>query len=171
MRKLKKSMAGHFMRANVPPKKDIAEFKVSPEGFLPVGYMLGPRHFRVGQFVDVKSRSKGKGTAGTIKRWNFSSQENTHGNSKAHRLPGAIGQCEFPGRVFKGKKMAGKLGYQSTTMYSLRVVKIDLERSLLYLRGNVPGCISEVVRVRDAFRKIDKQIFGLDFPTFVGDSE
>jgi len=88
---------------------------VTPENFLPVGYCLGPRHFNIGQFVDVQAVSKGKGFEGTVRRWNFSAQNNSHGNSKAHRLPGSIGNAEFPGKVFKGKKMAGRLGNESAT--------------------------------------------------------
>jgi len=106
--------------------------------------------------VDVQATSKGKGFAGTIKKWNFSSQTNTHGNSKAHRLPGSIGHCEFPGKVFKGKKMAGKLGNSSATVLNQIVAKIDTERSLLYVKGNVPGSFGTVVKVRDAVKKIEK---------------
>lgn len=113
---LKKPEMGHFLKHYLPPKQHLGEFPCSPENFLPVGYCLGPRHFDVGQWVDVQATSKGKGFAGTIKRWNFSSQENSHGNSKAHRLPGSIGHCEFPGKVFKGKKMAGRLGNRSATV-------------------------------------------------------
>ena len=91
----------------------------------------------------------------------------THGNSKAHRLPGSIGNCEFPGKVFKGKKMAGRLGGYSATTLNQRVVKIDTERSLLYIMGNVPGPISGVVRVRDAAKKIERQVWDLHYPTFV----
>ncbi len=109
--KLNKAQAGHFLKNNLPPKAHLAEFKVTPECFLPIGYCLGPRHFKIGQWVDVQATSIGKGFAGTIKKWNFSQQNMTHGNSKAHRLPGSIGNAEFPGKVFKGKKMAGRLGF------------------------------------------------------------
>lgn len=94
----------------------LTEFKVTAENFLPIGYSLGPSHFSIGQFVDVQSTSKGKGYQGVMKRWNFSGQKASHGNSKAHRLPGSIGQCEYPGKVWKGKKMAGHLGNQSATV-------------------------------------------------------
>ena len=116
MQRLNKSEVGHYLKYNLPPKMHLAEFQVTPENFLPVGYCLGPRHFKIGQFVDVQATSIGKGTAGTIKRWNFAQQNNSHGNSKAHRKPGSIGHCEFPGKVFKGKKMAGRLGNQSATV-------------------------------------------------------
>jgi len=109
--KIKKPQIGHFLKHNLPPKKHLAEFQVTKENFLPVGYCLGPRHFKIGQWVDVKSVSIGKGTQGTMKRWNFGGGNATHGNSKAHRKPGSIGHCEFPGKVFKGKKMAGRMGF------------------------------------------------------------
>ena len=91
-----------------------------------------------------------------MKRWNFGGQNATHGNSLSHRHPGSIGNREFPGKVFKGKKMAGRLGHEKTTVLNQMVVKIDVDRSLLYLKGMVPGCISTLVRIRDAVKKIDK---------------
>ena len=165
VQRIKKPQIGHFLKHNLPPKRHLREFPVSPEAFLPVGYMLGPRHFQIGQAVDVCSVSIGKGTAGTIKRWNFAQQYNSHGNSRAHRLPGSIGQCEFPGKVIKGKKMAGQLGNQSATVMSQKVVKIDTDRSLLYIMGNVPGPIHSLVKVRDGVKKIDRQVFDLQWPT------
>jgi len=159
--KVKKPQVGHFMKFGLPAKHHLAEFPVSPEGFLPVGYCLGPRHFAVGQFVDVIGTSKGKGTAGTIKRWNFASQNNSHGNSRAHRKPGSIGMCEFPGKIFKGKKMAGHLGNVSATTLNQKVVKIDTDRALLYIEGNIPGSISGLVKVRDAVKKTQKQIWDM----------
>jgi large subunit ribosomal protein L3 len=115
------------MKYNLPAKRHLNEFKVTPENFLPVGYCLGPRHFALGQYVDVQAISKGKGTQGTVKRWNFSMQYATHGNSKAHRKPGSIGHCEFPGKVFKGKKMYGRMGNYSSTVMSQKVVRIDTD--------------------------------------------
>jgi ribosomal protein L3 len=129
--------------------------------------MLGPNHFNIGQFVDVTSTSKGKGYQGVMKRWNFSGQKASHGNSKAHRLPGSIGQCEYPGKVWKGKKMAGQLGYQSATILSQRVVRIDEPRSLLYVMGNVPGAIGNLVKIRDAVKKTERQWWDLQYPTRV----
>ena len=162
---MKKPQIGHLLKHNLPPKKHFAEFKITAENFLPIGYCLGPRHFKIGQFVDVKSVSIGKGTAGTMKRWNFGGGNATHGNSKAHRKPGSIGHCEFPGKVFKGKKMAGRLGFQNSTVLNQKVVRIDTERSLLYVRGNTPGPISGIVRIRDATKKKDRQTFDLLYPT------
>jgi large subunit ribosomal protein L3 len=115
MKNLTKPLAGHFLKNNLPPKDDLCEFPVSPENHLPVGYYLGPRHFSIGQFVDVKSLSKGKGFQGVMKRWNFDGQSASHGNSLSHRAPGSIGNREYPGKVFRGKKMAGRLGYVQTT--------------------------------------------------------
>ena len=134
---------------------------------MPIGYVIGPRHFKIGQWVDVQATSIGKGFQGTIKRWNFAQQYNTHGNSKAHRLPGSIGHCEFPGKVFKGKKMAGRLGGQSATILNQKVLKVDTDRALIWVKGNVPGPISGLVRIRDAAKKIEKQVYDLRYPTFI----
>lgn len=160
---------GHYLKYGLPIKRDLAEFPVTPENFLPIGYQLGPCHFHLGQFVDVISTSKGKGYEGVMKRWNFSGQGASHGNSKAHRLPGSIGMCEFPGKVFKGKKMAGQLGNKSATVLNQRVVRIDQARSLLYLLGSVPGATTGVVRIRDAVKKVDRQMWDLQYPTYIGD--
>ena len=167
MSKINKAQAGHFLKYNLPPKAHLAEFKVTPENFLPIGYCLGPRHFKIGQFIDVQATSIGKGTQGTMKRWNFSGGNATHGNSKAHRKPGSIGHCEFPGKVFKGKKMAGRLGFQSATVLNQRVAKIDTDRALLYVLGNVPGPTTGVVRIRDAIKKTERQVYDLLYPTYV----
>lgn len=102
-----------------------------------------------------------------MKRWNFSGGNATHGNSKAHRASGSIGHCEFPGKVFKGKKMAGRMGFKNATTLNQRVVKIDTERSLLYVMGNTPGPISGIIRVVDAKKKIERQVYDLLYPTYV----
>ena len=144
---------------------------VTPECFLPVGYMLGPKHFGIGQYVDVQSTSKGKGFQGVMKRWNFSGQGASHGTSKAHRLPGSIGQAEYPGKVWKGKKMAGQMGNKSATVLTQMVVRIDVARSLLYIQGNVPGATGGLVRVRDAVKRTDKQWWDLQYPSYIADPE
>lgn len=131
MSRLKKPQVGHYLKHGLPPKRHLSEFSVTPENFLPIGYLLGPRHFQIGQWVDVQGTSKGKGFQGVMKRWNFSGQEASHGNSRAHRLPGSIGNAEYPGKVWKGKKMAGRLGNQNSTVQNQRVVRIDVEKSLL----------------------------------------
>ena len=102
-----------------------------------------------------------------MKRWNFSGQPASHGNSKAHRALGSIGHAEFPGKVWKGKKMAGRMGNQNATIMNQRIVKIDTDRSLIYIKGNTPGAISGVVKIRDAVKKIDKQVWDLLYPTYV----
>ena len=121
--------------------------------------------------MDVQSVSKGKGYQGTMKRWNFSGQEASHGNSKAHRLPGSIGNAEYPGKVFKGRKMAGRLGFKNATVLNQRVVRIDLEKSLIYLKGNTPGPIGGVVKMRDAIKKTEKQWWDLKYPSHMPGDE
>jgi len=176
IKKIKKSLLGHYLNAGVPIKKHLAEFEVTRDNFLPVGYMIGPSYFKVGNYIDIKGTSKGKGTQGTIKRWNFSHQYFTHGNSKAHRAPGALQGCEFPGKVFKGKKMAGRMGNQSSTQFSCKVMRVDTPRSLLYVRGSIPGANGSMITIRDGLKKMDKQVrqvneirTGVD--TYPGDEE
>uniref|UniRef100_A0A7S3CLM7 Large ribosomal subunit protein uL3c n=1 Tax=Strombidium rassoulzadegani TaxID=1082188 RepID=A0A7S3CLM7_9SPIT len=106
-----------------------------------------------------------------MKRWNFSGQEASHGNSKAHRLPGSIGMCEYPGRVFKGKKMAGQLGNRSATVLNQRIIRIDVKKNLIYLMGNTPGAVGALVRVRDAIKKAEKQYWDLYYPSFLPSQE
>lgn len=163
----RKPQIGHFAKAKVPPKRHIKEFHVTQENHLPLGWMIGPSHFRVGQYIDVKGTSKGKGTQGVMKRWNFKGQFASHGNSKAHRKPGSIGQCEYPGRVFKGKKMAGKMGAEPITTYALRVLKIDTERSLLYVGGSLPGHNKGLLQLRDSIKKVDRQYLTLHYPGYL----
>ena len=167
MKKLKRPQAGHFIKFNLPPKSEMAEFPVSTENFLPVGYCIGPRHFKIGQYVDVQSTSKGKGVQGVMKRWNFSGQGASHGNSISHRRGGSIGNREYPGKVFKNKKMPGQLGNAKTTTQSQMVVKIDVDRSLLYVKGQVPGCISTLVKIRDAVKQAPRQYLKLEYPTWI----
>ena len=139
--RLNKPMAGHFAKAGVTAGRGLWEFHLDKEQQLEfqVGSEINADVFEVGQQVDVKGVSKGKGYAGTIKRHNFNSQDNTHGNSVSHRAPGSIGQCQTPGRVFKGKKMAGHMGNVRVTQQNLEVVKVDPERNLLMVKGAVPG--------------------------------
>jgi large subunit ribosomal protein L3 len=119
---------------------------------LKAGEELNVEQFEAGQMVDVTGTSKGKGFAGGVKRHNFSMQDATHGNSLAHRAPGSIGQCQTPGRVFKGKKMAGHMGDERVTTQNLEVVKIDVERNLLLIKGAVPGAKNGQVTVRPAVK-------------------
>jgi large subunit ribosomal protein L3 len=164
---LTKPMLGVFLQANVPPKLNLAEFRISPENALPVGYMLGVRHFNIGQYVDVKAKSKGKGFSGVMKRWNFDGQPASHGCSVSHRMPGSTGQRQDPGRVFKGKKMAGRLGNENITVRRLLVYKIDFERSLLFIKGSVPGPMHRLIEISDAYYHWQDNIGKLNYPTFV----
>jgi large subunit ribosomal protein L3 len=135
--RVKKPAAGHFAKASVDAGRDMWEFRTDIEHN--VGDSLTVEAFVEGQKVDVCGQSKGKGFAGVIKRYNFQMQDATHGNSVSHRAPGSIGQCQTPGRVFKGKKMAGHMGAARVTTQTLEVVKIDHENNLLLIKGAVPG--------------------------------
>lgn len=146
-----KPQAGHFAKASVAAGRSVCEFRVA-EGEFAAGDLLGVDQFEAGQLVDVTGQSKGKGFAGTIKRWNFRGQDNTHGNSVSHRVPGSIGQCQTPGRVFKGKKMSGHMGAERVTVQSLEVVRVDAERNLLLVKGAVPGATGCDVIVRPAVK-------------------
>lgn len=143
-------LAGHFAKAGVEAGEGLWEFRLEDgEGAdLQVGAEIAVGHFQPGQRVDVTGTSKGKGFAGVIKRHNFRMQDATHGNSLSHRAPGSIGQCQTPGRVFKGKKMAGRMGGERVTTQNLEVVRVDAERNLLLIRGAVPGAPGGHVLVR-----------------------
>ena len=149
-RKTDKPTAGHFAKAGVTPRRFVAEIRTADADNYSVGQALGVDIFEVGTKVDVVGTSKGKGFAGTIKRWNFRGQDNTHGNSVSHRVPGSIGQCQTPGRVFKGKKMSGHMGAERVTVQSLEIVRVDAERNLLLVKGAVPGATGGDVLVRPA---------------------
>ena len=147
--KVSKPEAGHYAKAGVAAGEGLWEFRLdaSEEGF-EVGSELTVERFEQGQKVDVAGRSKGKGFQGVVKRWNFRTQDATHGNSLSHRAPGSIGQCQTPGRVFKGKKMSGHLGDERVTTQGLEVVRVDVERNLLLIKGSVPGAPGGEVIVR-----------------------
>ncbi len=146
-------LRGHFAKANVEPKRKLAEFRVSPEALLEVGAELGAAHFVADQFVDIAGTSIGKGFAGAMKRYGFRGLGATHGVSVSHRSLGSTGQCQDPGRVFKGKKMAGHMGAERVTMQNLRVVSTDDERGLILVKGAVPGAKGGWVLVSDAIKK------------------
>ena len=138
--KIPKPQTGHFAKAGVGAGNGLWEFRLSNEDEVPeLGAEIGLDVFSPGQKVDVSGVSKGKGFQGVVKRWNFKTQDATHGNSLSHRAPGSIGQCQTPGRVFKGKKMSGQMGGVKTTIQSLEVVRIDPERNVMLLKGGVPG--------------------------------
>ncbi len=135
-----KPQAGHFSKANVEAGAALCEFRLGEESQeYNVGDTLTVERFEEGQKVDVSGQSKGKGFAGVIKRYNFQMQDATHGNSISHRAPGSIGQCQTPGRVFKGKKMAGHMGAVKVTTQTLEIVRVDQENNLLLIKGAVPG--------------------------------
>jgi len=144
-----KSEAGQFAKAGVEAGSGLWEFRLEDADEAPeVGAHLTVERFEVGQKVDVAGKSKGKGFQGAVKRWNFSMQDATHGNSLSHRAPGSIGQCQTPGRVFKGKKMAGHMGAANVTTQGLEIIRVDAERNLLLIKGAVPGAPGGDVIVR-----------------------
>ena len=147
--RVSKPAAGHYAKAGTAAGEGLWEFRLDgSEETFEVGSELTVERFEQGQKVDVAGRSKGKGFQGAVKRWNFSMQDATHGNSLSHRAPGSIGQCQTPGRVFKGKKMAGHMGAERVTTQGLEVVRIDSDRNLLLIKGAVPGAPGGHVIVR-----------------------
>ncbi len=148
-----KPMRGHFAKANVAPKSRLAEFRVSDDALLEPGTALSVEHFVVGQFVDVSGISIGKGFAGAMKRWGFHGLRASHGVSISHRSHGSTGQRQDPGKVFKGKKMAGHMGDRRVTVQNLEVVGVDSERGLVLVRGGVPGARGGYVRITDAVKR------------------
>ena len=157
-----KAMRGHFSAAKVEPKRKIAEFRVDPDNLIGVGEEISAEHFIVGQKVDVAGTSIGKGFAGAMKRHNFGGLRASHGVSISHRSHGSTGQCQDPGKVFKGKKMAGHMGAVRVTTQNLEVVKTDAERGLVFIKGAVPGSKGGWVTVKDAVKK--KLPDGVPFP-------
>ena len=156
MRKVKnvpKAERGHFAVAKVEPKAKVAEFRVSPENLIDVGAEITADHFVPGQRVDVTGTSIGKGFAGAMKRHNFGGLRASHGVSISHRSHGSTGQCQDPGKVFKGKKMAGHMGAERVTTQNLTIVKTDPERWLVLVRGAVPGSKGGWVLVKDAVKR------------------
>lgn len=153
VKRTSKANRGHFAKAKVEPKKKLAEFRVSNENILEVGVELGANHFVPGQFVDVTGTSIGKGFAGAMKRHNFGGMRASHGVSISHRAHGSTGQCQEPGKVFKGKKMAGQLGNERVTTQNLQIVAVDEEENLILVRGAVPGAKQGWVLISDAVKK------------------
>lgn len=148
-----KSMRGHFALAKVEPKRKLMEFRVADDALVDVGVELSASHFVPGQFVDVCGTSIGKGFAGGMKRYGFKGLRASHGVSINHRSLGSTGQCQDPGKVFKGKKMAGHMGSVRVTTQNLRVFDIDEENGLILVRGGVPGSKGSFVRITDAIKK------------------
>jgi len=150
--RVSKPMAGHYAKSGVEAGRVVTEFRLESDDAndYQAGDEVSIGIFEAGQKVDVSGRSKGKGFAGVIKRWNFAAQDATHGNSLSHRAPGSIGQNQSPGRVFKGKKMAGQMGNKNVTVQTLQLVRIDQEKGLLLIKGSVPGATGADVIVKPA---------------------
>ena len=151
---IRKPVSGHYKKNGVNPGEGLWEFKVNPEALeeLEVGSKLFLEQFEEGQTIDVQGKSKGKGFAGTVKRWNFKMQDATHGNSISHRAPGSIGQCQTPGKVWKGKKMSGHMGDEQKTVQNLEIASIDSNNSLLLIKGPIPGPTGSNVILKPAVK-------------------
>jgi large subunit ribosomal protein L3 len=167
VKRVSKAMRGHFARAKVEPKGKLAEFRVGSDALLEVGAEISVDHFVAGQYVDVTGTSIGKGFAGAMKRHGFGGLRASHGVSISHRSHGSTGQCQDPGRVFKGKKMAGHMGAKKVTTQNLEVISTDSARGLILIKGSVPGSKGGYVRVFDSVKR--KNDMELPFPAaFVG---
>lgn len=150
--RVNKPMKGHFDKADVAPKKTLKEFRLDSIEGIEVGNILKADIFEVGETVDVKGTSKGHGTAGAIKRWNFSRLRMTHGTGPNHRHAGSLGACSSPSRVFKGKKMAGHYGHETVTVQNLKIAKVDAENNLIAIKGAIPGPKGGIVVIADAVK-------------------
>jgi len=150
--RVNKPMKGHFDKADVAPKKTLKEFRLDRIDGIEVGNILKADTFEVGEVVDVKGTSKGHGTAGAIKRWNFSRLRMTHGTGPNHRHAGSLGACSSPSRVFKGKKMAGHYGHETVTVQNLKIAKVDAENNLIAIKGAIPGPKGGIVVIADAVK-------------------
>ncbi|KAI8918778.1 translation protein [Entophlyctis helioformis] len=148
-----KPLLFHFRKHRVPPKMMVTEFPVSPDACLPSGVELPAAHFVAGQFVDVRSKTIGKGFQGPMKRWGFGGLPASHGTSVSHRSLGSIGQCQDPGKVWPGKKMAGRMGGVFRTTQNLKVLKIDNVHNLIYVKGGLPGVDDAYVSITDSIKK------------------
>ena len=151
--RLTKPLKGHFAKADVAPKKVLREFRLSDISSVNVGDVIKADIFAVGDSVDVTGTSKGKGTAGAIKRWNFSRLKETHGTGPVARHAGSLGACSDPSRVYKGKKLAGHLGHEKVTVQNLSIVKIDVENNLIAIKGAIPGPKGSFVVIKDTCKK------------------
>jgi large subunit ribosomal protein L3 len=168
-KRVSRPMRGHFAAASVAPKRKIAEFRVAPENLIDVGAEISADHYVAGQYVDISGTSIGKGFQGGMKRHNFGGLRASHGVSISHRSHGSTGQCQDPGRVFKGKKMAGHMGAARVTTQNLEVVRTDPTRGLIMVKGAVPGARGGWVTVKDAVKK--KLPEGVPFPAAVKAAE
>ena len=155
--KLKKQMKGYFTKKNTEPKKILKEFRIESVDQYKEGNELGLEIFKDKKFLDVRSKTIGKGFAGVMKRWNFGGLRASHGVSVSHRSHGSTGQRQDPGKVFKGKKMAGHMGDKSRTMLNLEVIKSDIENNLLYIKGSIPGAKNSTVFLRESVKNISRK--------------
>ena len=162
VKRVSKAMRGHFAAASVEPKRKLVEFRVDAENLIEVGAEISAEHFLEGQKVDVSGTSIGKGFQGAMKRWNFGGLRASHGVSISHRSHGSTGQCQDPGKVLKGKKMAGHMGAARVTTQNLEVVRTDADRGLIMIKGAVPGSKGGWVTIKDAMKK--KLPEGVPFP-------
>lgn len=153
VKNVSKAMRGHYAKARVEPKRKLAEFRVAENALLEPGTELVASHFVPGQYVDITGNATGKGFAGVMKRWNFAGLEATHGVSVSHRSHGSTGQRQDPGRVFKGKKMAGHMGTNRVTTQNIQVIRVDEEQGFIMVKGSVPGADNGFVLVKDAVKK------------------
>ena len=159
-----KAQRGHFAKAKVEPKQIVQEFRVPAENLLEVGAEIGANHFVVGQFVDVTATTIGRGFAGAMKRWNFGGLPASHGVSVSHRSHGSTGGRQDPGKVFKNKKMAGHMGVAVRKQLNLKVIAVDTEHDVVFVKGCVPGSENAWVTIRDAVKKAAKMPKDLPFP-------
>ena len=155
--KLTKQMKGYFAKKNTEPKKILKEFRVENSDQYKEGNELGLEIFKDKKYLDVKSKTIGKGFAGVMKRWNFGGLRASHGVSVSHRSHGSTGQRQDPGKVFKGKKMAGHMGDKLRTMLNLEVIKSDLDNNLLYIKGSIPGSRNSTVLLRASIKKVTRK--------------
>ena len=155
--KLSKQMKGFFAKKNTEPKKILKEFRVESNSTYKEGNELGLEILKDKKFIDVRSKTIGKGFAGVMKRWNFGGLRASHGVSVSHRSHGSTGQRQDPGKVFKGKKMAGHMGDKSRTMLNLEIIKSDLDNSLLYVKGSIPGSKNSTVFLRGSIKNISRK--------------
>ena len=155
--KLTKQMKGYFAKKNTEPKKILKEFRVENNDQFKEGNELGLELFKDKKFLDVRSRTIGKGFAGVMKRWNFGGLRASHGVSVSHRSHGSTGQRQDPGKVFKGKKMAGHMGDRLRTMLNLEIVKSDLENNLIYIKGSIPGSKNSTVFLRESVKNVTRK--------------
>ncbi len=155
--KLTKQLKGYFAKKNTEPKKILKEFRVDNNEIYKEGNELGLEIFKDKKFVDVRSKTIGKGFAGVMKRWNFGGLRASHGVSVSHRSHGSTGQRQDPGKVFKGKKMAGHMGDKFRTMINLEIIKSDLENNLIYIKGSIPGSRNSEVLLRESVKNVTRK--------------